>query len=172
MKWRILVAGMMVLPVLFSCGEYKEYTEPDQAVAKKDYPIPPEYQEEYQALTKKVEHYHAGTLPTFDETHARAHSRIGFILFKAGDLQKARENLDRSINMDANIPETHLYLGEVLEALGNHEEAIKEYEAALKLDPSLAEAHQYLSTSYEQMGYHDQAVEEQKRYEAAKASGN
>jgi len=173
MKRRILISAVLVFPVLFSCGEFKEYNEPDQQpAAQKGYAIPPEYQEEYDALTRKVAHYHEGTLPTFDETHARAHSRIGFILYKAGDLNKARENLDRSINMDANIPETHFYLGEVLADLGNPDGAIKEYQAALKLDPNLFEAHRLMADSYEKMGWPDQAAVERNRYEASKSTGN
>jgi tetratricopeptide (TPR) repeat protein len=173
MNCRFLMVVLVILPALASCGEYKEIAQPDQTadVAQKEYPIPPEYQEEYQKLTHLVEHYHAGTLPTFDETHARAHSRIGFILFKAGDLGKARENLDRSINMDANIPETHLYLGEVFEAQGQPEGAVREYKKALELKPDLAEAHKYLAESYEKLGYHDQAVEEQNRYDGAAKAG-
>jgi Tfp pilus assembly protein PilF len=165
-----LLSVLALLPFLFSCGEYREITPPpDQPAAqkKREYPIPPEYQEEYKALMAKVSHYHAETLPNFTVTHARAHSRIGFILFKAGNMDKARENLERSINMDEHLGEPHFYLGEVFEAQGKTEAAAGEYEKALKLDPNLAEARRRLADAYEKLGFHDRAVEERNRSRAS-----
>ena len=99
--------------------------------------------------------------------HAKAHMRLGYILYQAGDLEKSRYNLERSITMISTIPETHLYLGRVFLDLGRPEDAVRELQNALRLNPVLVDVHQDLGKAYRELGYEDEAVAEFKIYREA-----
>ena len=66
---------------------------------------------------------------------ARRHLKLGEMLFKGGNLEKALENAKKSLALDNTLAGAHSLLGAVLAAQGNRALAQKEFDEALKLDP-------------------------------------
>ena len=66
---------------------------------------------------------------------ARRHMKLGEMLFKGGNLEKALENAKKSLTFDNTLAPAHSLLGAVLAAQGNCAAAQKEFDEALKFDP-------------------------------------
>jgi Tfp pilus assembly protein PilF len=66
---------------------------------------------------------------------ARRHMKLGEMLFKGGNLEKAQENAKKSLALDNTLAAAHSLLGAVLAAKGDCAAAQKEFDEALKLDP-------------------------------------
>lgn len=59
---------------------------------------------------------------------------IGWIYFKRGEYEEAREFIQRSVDTGESGPEVYEHLGDVHEALGNIDEAIRWWNKALEND--------------------------------------
>ncbi|MHB8876469.1 MAG: tetratricopeptide repeat protein [Myxococcaceae bacterium] len=66
---------------------------------------------------------------------ARRHLKLGEMLLKAGNLDKALESAKRSLEHDGSLAAAHSLLGATLAAKGDCPGATKEFDEALKLDP-------------------------------------
>ncbi|TVQ31598.1 MAG: tetratricopeptide repeat protein [Phycisphaeraceae bacterium] len=84
--------------------------------------------------------------------------------FLAGDLSKALNNVDESLDLNRAVPKSHTLRGRIMMELGQLEAAVVSYREALELDPGFVEAHYYLGIAHERFSEHDQAME---RYLAA-----
>ena len=59
---------------------------------------------------------------------------IGWIYYKRGEYEQAREFIQRSVDTGESGPEVYEHLGDVFEALGNKEEAVRWWNKALEND--------------------------------------
>lgn len=66
---------------------------------------------------------------------ARRHLKLGEMLLKAGNSEKALENAKKAVEKDSGLAPAHSLLGAVLAARGDCPGAAKEFDAALALDP-------------------------------------
>lgn len=60
----------------------------------------------------------------------------GWYLYKIKDYYKAKEHIEKSIELDSSRPEPFLHLSIILRALGKEEEANKYFEKAVSIDPN------------------------------------
>ncbi len=68
--------------------------------------------------------------------HSVAHSRIGVIFGKMGDLTKAFEYLNKAVELDNNNYQAYADRGYAYSLTGNTEKSIKDYEKALEINPN------------------------------------
>ncbi|MDR0181888.1 tetratricopeptide repeat protein [Lysobacter arvi] len=59
---------------------------------------------------------------------------LGRAALDAGDAERARSALERSIALDPDRPEAHLALGRVYHALGEHANAVNQFELAIRFE--------------------------------------
>lgn len=164
---------LLLLVTLSACSETRKYSKIEEDAKKPAEPaIPPEYQEELAALNQVVESYHHDPLPVIDAKHANTHTRLGVIYFNIGNMEKARYNLERSINMFLKNPKAHLYLGRVFSKLDRYHEAVNEFDLALKINPDLAEVYKDLGDLYRKMGMEKESTNAFQEYESARPGGD
>jgi len=89
------------------------------------------------------EHYRAAV--EFAPGHTDAHRRLGALLLGDGQLEDARVELERAIQLGAREPELFLDQGRALEQLGDDTGARTAYEHALAERPTFDDAHFRLS---------------------------
>jgi len=68
------------------------------------------------------------------------HEVLAQLYFAKGELNKAKEECERMIELEPTYEMAHLMLGEINEKSGKTRQAVKAYKAAADLDPSLEEA--------------------------------
>ena len=172
MKTVLLMSILLSVGILLvGCGEYVEYRKETPGAASKKVIIPDQYQDEYQELTETIASYHKGPVPeNIGPDHAILHRRLAIIYYDIGELEKAHENLERSINMHYDNSEAHLYLGRVLNKMGKHVRAIREFEIALQLDSDLIEAYRDFGDVYTSMGMLERAEEEYQKFNRASST--
>ncbi len=61
---------------------------------------------------------------------------MGWLFFRQGRYQEAKQHLSDAIEIDDSVAEMHVHLGDVLSALGDRDKAREAYRAALRLDPA------------------------------------
>jgi tetratricopeptide (TPR) repeat protein len=99
-----------------------------------------------------------------DPKYATAYNQIGYLYSRTGDLAKARESLEKYVELLPNEPNPHDSYGEVLRLSGRYDEALEQYHIALKIDPTFYISQKELGETYSLMG-----DEEKARAEYAKA---
>jgi tetratricopeptide (TPR) repeat protein len=77
--------------------------------------------------------------------------------------------LQKSIALDAALPEAHLQLGNLYADQHAYEKSIPEYVRALELNPNLPDAHYRLGTDYVHIGQKDRAQQEFEIYQKLRA---
>ncbi|HEY6272954.1 MAG TPA: tetratricopeptide repeat protein [Terriglobales bacterium] len=99
-----------------------------------------------------------------DPKYATAYNQLGYLYSRTGDLAKAREALEKYVQLLPNEPNPHDSYGEVLRLSGHFNEALEHYRMALKIDPTFYISQKELGETYSLMG-----EEEKARAEYAKA---
>lgn len=84
--------------------------------------------------------------------------------FLAGDLEKAKKGVDRSIALNPNVAKSHVLRGRVMMEMGDLEAAANSLLTARTIDPGFVEGAYYLGICYERFTQKDKALE---AYQAA-----
>ncbi len=90
----------------------------------------------------------------------RRHFDRGTELLEAGKLDEALDELNTSVELKGDYPESLITLGFILNCLGRPKEALPCFQRALALDTGRAEAHQQWGNSLFHMGLIDEAMEQ------------
>lgn len=132
-----LVLGAAVAAALLGagCGSHGKYTEQHISAAK----------EKMQAMKSATEWEMA---------------RQAFL---AGDLEKAKKGVDRSIALNPNVAKSHVLRGRVMMEMGDLEQAANSLLTARTIDPSYVEGAYYLGICYERFTQKDKALEAYKQ---------
>ncbi|HEX7119896.1 MAG TPA: HD domain-containing phosphohydrolase [Longimicrobiales bacterium] len=77
--------------------------------------------------------------------NARILTHLAEAYRKSGDLQRARETVERGLERHAEYPSAHVVLGRVLDDLGDAAGAERAFRRVLELDPENAAAREWLS---------------------------
>jgi tetratricopeptide (TPR) repeat protein len=72
---------------------------------------------------------------SFEPENAAYLDTVGWIYYKMGEYQQAREYIRRSIDTGDASAEVYEHMGDVYKALDDHENAVKYWNEALELDP-------------------------------------
>ncbi|MCS7237566.1 MAG: hypothetical protein NZ899_04770 [Thermoguttaceae bacterium] len=83
--------------------------------------------------------------------------QLAELLYRAGELQAARERYWMALELDENFVEARVNLGCVLAELGDKHLARAAFQGALDLQPDCAEAHWHLASLLEQLGCKEEA---------------
>lgn len=70
------------------------------------------------------------------EDAARANLQLGANYLQRGELELARDKLEKSVSQDPKLPTARVYLAIVYERIGEQKKADENYRAALKLAPN------------------------------------
>ncbi|MGI0083744.1 MAG: adenylate/guanylate cyclase domain-containing protein [Nitrososphaerales archaeon] len=104
-----------------------------------------------------------------DTTYARAYAGLADIHMLLGDylfapvpssLGEARQNVEKALELDPDLPEAHVSLALFLLFEYNFGEAENEFKRAIALNPSNATAHHWFASLLESMGHPEQAFKE------------
>lgn len=79
--------------------------------------------------------------------------------FLAGDLEKAKKGVDRSLALNPNVAKSHVLKGRILLEMGDLESAANSLMTAQTIDPTFVEAAYYLGICYERFTQKDKALE-------------
>jgi len=82
----------------------------------------------------------------------------------SGDLKKALDSVESSIEINPSVPKSHTLKGRILIELGRLESAAESFQKALAIDPAFVDAHYYLGIVYERFSKYEDALTE---YQAA-----
>jgi tetratricopeptide (TPR) repeat protein len=82
----------------------------------------------------------AGQEEKFKKELAEAYKILGLLLLINKNYPPALEQLNNSIKLNDDDPQTHLWKAQTLQSMTKKEDACKEYKKALKLDPKNKEA--------------------------------
>jgi Flp pilus assembly protein TadD len=85
------------------------------------------------------------------------------------ELQVVQSLLQKSIALDAGLPEAHMQLGNLYADEYDYDKSISEYVRALELNPNLLEAHYHLGQDYAQLKQKDNAHKEFEVYRRLRA---
>lgn len=98
--------------------------------------------------------------PTEKERHgAQIHYDLGLQAQDNGEMKEAYRELEKSISMDPNFPESRNAIGILLHVVfGKHDEAIAHYRKALELRPTFSEAKTNLANVYLDLNRYDEAI--------------
>ena len=110
-----------------------------------------------QGRIKEAEQAFQRVLET-DPQHIQALNVVALAAFRNGQLQHARELLERACVANADDAITQHHLGLVLEAAGNFSAAVDAQRKAIELAPQLHVARLYLGRLLEQTGLPDEAL--------------
>ncbi len=80
---------------------------------------------------------------------AEAHHKLGLALHAQGELQRARDEMTRSLDIHPDRAKVLNNLGKVLDELGDHKKALAAFERAITLKPNYAIARFNLAEAYE-----------------------
>jgi len=106
-----------------------------------------------------------------DPALAIAHTNLGNIRFRRGDIPAAEVLYRRAIAIDPHQPEAHYNLGYVMLERGDAREATAYFERAIEGDPRFADAHFNLAMAWEQVGDRGRARPHWRRYLELEPSG-
>jgi tetratricopeptide (TPR) repeat protein len=101
---------------------------------------------------------------------AEVHRGLGEVLELQGDRQKAAEELQSAIRLNANDPESHYELGKIELEIGDATAAILELESAVRLLPSEPKFHRELAGAYKAALRMADADKELRTYDILRAS--
>lgn len=104
-------------------------------------------------LEQAAKHYQkAIEQPILPRLKLGAFNNIGALFQLAGDLSRARQAYQNSINIDPNFAVGHFNLGMNFKAMGRLPEAIEAYQKAISCAPNYASAYQNLGVAYFKVG--------------------
>lgn len=83
--------------------------------------------------------------------------------FLAGDLEKAKKGVDRSIALNPNVAKSHVLRGRVMMEMGDLESAANSLLTARTIDPAHVDGAYYLGICYERFTQKDKALEAYKQ---------
>lgn len=92
-----------------------------------------------------------------DPKYATAYNQIGYLYSRTGDLAKAREALEKYVQLLPNEPNPHDSYAEVLRLSGRYDEALEHYRMALKIDRTFYISQKELGETYSIMGEEEKA---------------
>ncbi len=95
---------------------------------------------------------------------AAAHTNLGNLLYRRGDIAGARAHYEQSIDCEPNQAEARYNLGNVLEDMGETETAISELRRVVQMHPTFADAHYNLGLILARIGGLAQAKSHLERY--------
>ncbi len=81
-----------------------------------------------------------------------AHTGLGMVLGKSGDLVGAERKLREAIKLDPSSADAHYYLGVTLKHKGDLEGAERQYRKAFKLDPRRTNGHNSIGVLLKEKG--------------------
>ena len=76
--------------------------------------------------------------------NAELHYKLGWANYKNGNLNRAEKELEKAIDIEANIAQWHNFLGIIYNRLGKPGKALNEFATAVNLRPTYANAHKNL----------------------------
>jgi len=95
---------------------------------------------------------------------AAAHSNLGGVAFRQGDMSLARIEFEAALALDPDQPEARYNLAALLYQQGEVERAAAELRRVVQQDPWFADAHYNLATTLEKLGGKRQAAEHLRRF--------
>jgi len=95
---------------------------------------------------------------------AAAHSNLGGVAFRQGDMSLARIEFEAALALDPDQPEARYNLATLLYQQGEVERAAAELRRVVQQDPWFADAHYNLATTLEKLGGKRQAAEHLRRF--------
>ena len=95
---------------------------------------------------------------------AAAHSNLGGVAFRQGDMSLARIEFEAALALDPEQPEARYNLATLLYQQGEVERAAAELRRVVQQDPWFADAHYNLATTLEKLGGRRQAAEHLRRF--------
>lgn len=123
----------------------------------------PEGAEEAMRLYRRV----AELQPRWSEPHVN----LGCMFYKAGELEKARQEFGAALGLEPDSVIANFNLGCVLDEMGNAEKAIEHLRRAIEIDPAHADAHFNLASTYEKSGHNQFALQHWLSYLQLQAKG-
>ena len=102
---------------------------------------------------------------------AAAHTNLGAIAHRRGDVEGARRAFEAALGCDPDQPEARYNLASLLYEAGEVEVAVAELRRVVQSAPSFADAHYNLATALERLGSKRQAREHLERYLALVEDG-
>ncbi len=97
------------------------------------------------------------TEPRFVLNMGAGHNHLGTYYSQKGDMNRARAEFEKALQLEPYRPEAHYNLANILFKLGDLSGAEKEYEEAIRRDPFYDSAHLALALVYEQRGEKEKA---------------
>ncbi|MCL5104956.1 MAG: tetratricopeptide repeat protein [Armatimonadetes bacterium] len=94
---------------------------------------------------------------------AMEHHRLGVEAFKAGDLDKAIEELETATHLDHSDYKAFTYLGAAYAARNRYNAAIGAFKMAEQINPGVASIHYNIAQAYEASGIPNEAEYEYER---------
>jgi tetratricopeptide (TPR) repeat protein len=99
-----------------------------------------------------------------DDALAAAHTNLGSIAHRRGDVEGARRAFEAALGCDPDQPEARYNLASLLYEAGEVEIAVSELRRVVQTAPGFADAHYNLATALERLGSKRQAREHLERY--------
>lgn len=99
-----------------------------------------------------------------DPALAAAHSNLGGVAFRQGDISLARIEFESALRLDPDLPEARYNLATLLYQQGETERAAAELRRVVQQNPWFADAHYNLATTLEKLGGRRQAAEHLQRF--------
>jgi tetratricopeptide (TPR) repeat protein len=99
-----------------------------------------------------------------DDGLAAAHTNLGAIAHRHGDVEGARAAFEAALACDPDQPEARYNLASLLYEAGEVEVAVAELRRVVQAAPAFADAHYNLATALERLGSKRQAREHLERY--------
>jgi tetratricopeptide (TPR) repeat protein len=99
-----------------------------------------------------------------DAALAAAHTNLGAIAHRRGDVDGARRSFEAALGCDPDQPEARYNLASLLYEAGEVEVAVSELRRVVQAAPAFADAHYNLATALERLGSKRQAREHLERY--------
>ena len=95
---------------------------------------------------------------------AAAHTNLGGLAFRRGDVANARTEFEAALSLDPEQPEARYNLAGILYQQGEIERAASELRRVVQQSPWFADAHYNLATALEKLGGKRQAADHLRRY--------
>ena len=95
---------------------------------------------------------------------AAAHTNLGGLAYRAGDIPAARDAFEAALALDPDQPEARFNLANMVLESGDLELAVAEFRRVLQADPEFADAHFNLAVALERLGGRAQARAHLERY--------
>ena len=88
-----------------------------------------------------------------------AYNNLGSLFLNMGELGKARQTLDKVLQLDPNFAMGYYNLGMLLNKMGQKKDAIAAYQKAIQLNPHYAPTYQNLGITFYQSGYMQKSID-------------